>query len=135
LKLPGGQVAQGPIGDEFLNNAADFDSLPAAPRQVAGQPAQCFTMKGKTPTAPFTEATSCMTASGILVYMQAKMPSGDMIQEATSVSTSVSDADFQLPFPATEFQMPSFPGAPGGQVPPNIPGLPGGQLPPNFPRP
>lgn len=128
-KLTAAERTQNPVPEDLTKVAADYETSPAGQRQVAGQNAQCFLMKAKVPTASFSEATTCMTASGIQVYMQAKMAQGEMIQEATSVSTTVSDADFQLPYPVTEAS--SIPGFPAGQLPP---GFPSGQLPPGIPR-
>ncbi|MSQ10700.1 MAG: hypothetical protein EXR52_06825 [Dehalococcoidia bacterium] len=139
-KLTAAERTRNPVPEDLTKVAADYETSPAGQRQVTGQNAQCFMMKAKVPTASFSEATTCMTASGIQVYMQAKMAQGEFIQEATSVSTTVSDADFQLPYSVVEVQIPTFPGFPAGQLPPGFPsgqlppGIPSGQLPPGIPR-
>lgn len=143
VKLPAGggerQPAQAP--DDLVKNADAYETTPAGQRQVAGQNAQCFNLKAKTPSAAMTEGLSCITSTGIQVYMQAKMAQGELTMEATSVSTTVADADLQLPFPVGAApQIPNIPGFPAGQLPPGIPsgqlppGIPSGQLPPGLPR-
>lgn len=92
-----------------LPSAADLvrQNLPADPtsvtpqgsRQIAGQSTACFRSG-----AGGQAATMCMTEGGVPLYME----SAGSVLEATSFSTSVSDADFTLP------AQPSGAGAPGG---------------------
>jgi len=141
-RLPaGGERPPGQAPDDLMKNADTYETTPAGQRQVAGQSAQCFTMKPKRPGASITEAISCITSSGIQVYLQAKMAAGEMTMEATSVSTTVADADFQLPYPVGAApQIPNLANIPTGQLPPGFPsgqlppGIPQGQLPPGLPR-
>ena len=86
-------------------------------RQVAGQSTFCFrtAVEGQT-------ALMCMTSGGVPLYVE----SAGAVMEATSFSTTVLDADFNLP--SQPVTIPGA-GAPGGV--PNIPGLPGGI--PNIP--
>lgn len=118
-KLPAGQATEqsNPFPD-FVTRPTDYEATPAGSRTIAGQQAQCFTVKAKQPGS-VQESTSCVTSSGVQVYMQTKTGAGEFTMEATSVTTSVSDADFQLPYPVGE--LPGIPGLGGNPGLPNVP--------------
>ncbi len=89
------------------NQAADFDlqlrdhpdqfnSAYQGTRAIAGQQAQCYGLKSLAGSA-LGEVTSCYSSSGVPLFQQTKVQGSEVTMEATSFSTSVSDADFQLP--------------------------------------
>ena len=89
------------------NPAADFDlQLNARPdqfnatyqgaRSIAGQQAQCYSVKSVAATA-FGDVTSCYSATGVPLLTQMRSPGSDLTMEATAFSTTVTDADFTLP--------------------------------------
>lgn len=122
MKLPSAQSDQTTdVQNEMATKPENFDATPAGTRQIAGQAGNCFNVKPKQ-QGSFEQATYCLTSSGIPLFTQFKGPNIEMTMEATSISTTVSDADLQLPAPVTD--MPSVPGFPGG-----IPNIPGGAMP------
>ena len=125
IKMGSAQGAQGDqtaaAQNEMTTKPENFDATPAGTRQIAGQTGNCFTVKPKQ-MGSFDQATYCVTSSGIALFTQVKGTNFDMTMEATSVSTTVSDADLQLPAPVMD--MPSVPGFPGG-----VPNIPGGARP------
>ncbi len=91
------------------NAAADFDlQVSGKPDQfsatftgsktIAGQQAQCFGVKSLAGGA-FGDVTSCYSTTGIPLSMQVSSQGSSFSMEATSFSTTVSDADFKLPGP------------------------------------
>ncbi len=124
MKLPAAQSDQATEAqNEMTSKPENFDATPAGTRQIAGQSGNCFNVKPKQ-KGSFDQATYCLTSSGIPLFTQIKGSNVEMTMEATSVSTTVSDADLQLPAPATDFHFPSVPG-----IPPGIPNIPGGARP------
>ena len=123
-KMPAEQTDQATAAQkEMQNRPEDYDANPAGTRQIAGQSANCFNVKPKQTGGGFEQALYCLTSAGIPVLMQVKGSGFDMTMEATSVSTTVNDSDFQLPVPVTE--MPT--GIPG--MPPGMPVVPGAPAP------
>ncbi len=91
------------------NQAADFDlqvrdhpdqfnSTYQGTRAIAGQQGQCYVVKSLAASA-LGEVTSCYSSAGVPLYQQIKAQGSEVTMEATSFSTTVSDADFQLPAP------------------------------------
>jgi hypothetical protein len=101
-KLPGEAGLQ-------QNAAADFDlqvsgkpdqfsAIAAGTKTIAGQQAQCFTVKALA-GAGFGDATSCYSSTGVPLFMQMGAQGQSVTMEATTFSTTVSDDDFKLPGP------------------------------------
>ena len=67
-----------------------------APGVLAGQQAQCFTVKGVA-TSGFADATTCYTASGVPLKTTLSAQGQTITMEATAFTTNVSDADFVPP--------------------------------------
>lgn len=138
LKMPAVQLSkQNPAANvqgQVQGAPSDYSVTPTGTRVIAGQEALCFVVAGSGGSAGFTEATICYGA-GVPLYLAARGDGFEVVQEATSYSTSVSASDLQLP--AAPLDLPSIPGIPSGGAP-NLPGgLPGG-LPsgiPGFPGP
>lgn len=75
----------------FAEHLAGY-SISTSSRTYAGQPSTCVTLKTGT-----TSTTYCVTASGILSYVN----SGSSVFELTSYTTNVSASDFEIPAGAT----------------------------------
>lgn len=54
---------------------------------------------------------ACYTKEGIPLRTAEATPYGDIVMEATAVSTVVSDADFVAPYPVTKLPTPTPPPA------------------------
>lgn len=109
--------------DEVQSNPGQYETTYQGPRQIAGQQAQCYGVKPKPGgSADFTEGTFCYASQGVPLLTQVKSQGTDMTMEATSYSSTVADADFQLP--AQPMEMPQIPGG--------MPPIPGGM--PQIPR-
>ena len=65
-------------------------------RQIAGRQAECFTIEDRATAA---ESTACFDEAGILLYTE---DDAGEIREATHVSTTVDDGDFELPYEVTD---------------------------------
>lgn len=136
LKLPGtqglGTANQGAAAqDEMTTKPENFETTSAGNRTIAGQTGQCFNVKPKQ-AGSFDTALFCITSNGIPLLTQVKSSDTDITMEATNVSTTVADADFQLPAPVTEIPSGALPGGIPGGIPGQAPGgIPGGI--PNIP--
>ncbi|MDP2328599.1 MAG: hypothetical protein Q8M79_11015 [Dehalococcoidia bacterium] len=75
----------------------------AAGRTIAGIGADCYDFRD---TAENTTGTMCYSPEGVPLFIETESPEGVFKLEATTYGTSVSEADFEAPFPVT-----AFPGA------------------------
>ena len=69
-------------------------------RTIAGLDATCFTIGGG--LADLGDGEVCFSDEGLLLYMQSEVAGMTSIFEATSVSTDVTDADFEPPYEILE---------------------------------
>jgi len=89
----------GGLADELRNfNADGFELLDTSSRQVAGRDADCFRMRD-VESDEIQEV--CIDDEGALLYSKNEGPT-TMTMEATDVSGSVSDSDFELPYELRE---------------------------------
>lgn len=72
-------------------------------RTIAGLDATCFTIGG---LAELDEGEICFSDAGLLLYLQSEVGGSSSTFEATSVSTDVTDADFEPPYDILE--LPDF---------------------------
>ena len=72
-----------------------FNATFTGSKTIAGQQAQCFGVKSVAAGA-FGDVNSCYSSSGVPLFMQINSQGSNMTMEATSFSTTVSDADFKL---------------------------------------
>jgi hypothetical protein len=107
----------GPSPTCFSTGAGGGANLPAPPqpiptdlagwgivatsgRTVAGQSTSCFSFKAPTtPGGAGFETIGCYTTQGIPLFMSTKSAGTEVSMTATQFSTTVSDADFAVPFP------------------------------------
>jgi hypothetical protein len=93
------QNAGASFQDQVRASPGQFSAAAQSARTIAGVSAQCFTLTGAA-LAGAGAATTCYSADGLPLYTELKGGAqGDFTMEATSLSTSVSDADFTLPAP------------------------------------
>jgi hypothetical protein len=75
-----------------------FDATYQGTRTIAGQQAQCFGVSSHTVGAS-GDTTACYSSNGVPLLWQSKSQGQEVTMEATSFSTTVTDADFSLPAP------------------------------------
>lgn len=86
---------QGLVGESL---GVDVDQSSAT---IAGEDATCFTAAG-TVAGETGSGTFCFADDGIMLRLDASSGEGDFALNATSVDRSVSDSDFEPPFPVEE---------------------------------
>jgi hypothetical protein len=102
-KSPGGQDAltQNPAAAfalQLQEKPDQFNATFTGTQSIAGQQAQCYTVKGAVPAAVgFGDATTCYSSSGVPLKTTMTMQGMSIAMEATEFSTKVSDADFVVP--------------------------------------
>jgi hypothetical protein len=84
------------FGLQLQDHPEQFNSSFQGTRSIAGQTAQCYGVKSLAAGA-FGDVTSCYSSAGVPLLTQIKSPGQEFTMEATSFSTTVSDADFKLP--------------------------------------
>lgn len=84
------------FGLELQGHPEQFNSSFQGTKSIAGQTAQCYGVKALTGAA-FGDVTSCYSSSGVPLLTHIKSPGQEFTMEASSFSTSVTDADFKLP--------------------------------------
>ena len=107
---------------EMQDKPDQFNPNYQGTRQIAGQQAHCYALNPVAAALSIGQGTFCFSSQGVMLLMEARSQGSEFRMEATSYSTSVSDADFTLP--ARPTQLPTIPGLPGGQLP-QIPQIPG----------
>lgn len=85
--------------DDVQTEAVAGEIRDAGTREIAGVEAQCYEFDDSTSQ---TTGTVCYTDEGVLLFMESETPEGDFQMEATEFSDSVSDEDFEAPFPVME---------------------------------
>ncbi len=107
-----------PFLGDFIDPAALTDSITGSitgmeinsfQETIAGESANCFSVSGSF-EGESGDAEWCFTDDGILLRFAATFEEdgeeGEFRLEATAVSRDVSDADFEPPYPVTEFNLP-----------------------------
>lgn len=84
--------------EEFQAGAMEADVQPAGSREIAGAEAQCFEFDD---SANNTSGLVCYSEGGIPLLMESESAEGEFRMEATSFEDSVSDADFEPPYPVS----------------------------------
>lgn len=87
-----------------------------ASRVIAGREAECYAVTTDMASGLFAEAVTCYDAQGVPLFLDSKGADMQVTLEATSYSTSVADADFELPAEPVDF--PTSPGQPPIPKPP-----------------
>jgi len=86
---------------------AGWNLVPTTSKNVAGTDTRCFTFTGpatSTQTAgQSVTATGCYTSQGVPLYISSRVGTIESTMTATQFSTSVTDADFALPYPVQKF--------------------------------
>ncbi len=96
---------------ELTEEAGGVDLLDTSERSIAGVDATCFTVRSD--ISGLGEGEVCFSEEGLLLLLRSETNGDSFTFEATSASTDVTDADFELPFDIFEvpgledFQLPS----------------------------
>jgi hypothetical protein len=86
--------------DSIQEDAATSEVTRAADRTIAGVQAECYDFRD---TAEDSSGTICYSSDGVPLFIEAESADGVFKLEATTYGTSVSDADFEAPFPVMAF--------------------------------
>lgn len=115
------QCLEGAIGDlekasqqlyrpleDLQSQLGDVEIVPAADRQVTGVAGKCFDFRPRQgSTASFTPMTACYSAEGIPLRTAQHLATGDVVMEATFVTSAVNDKDFTVPYPIQKLNLPT----------------------------
>jgi len=85
----------------MFQHPEQFNAVLVETRQIAGQQAQCFDVKATVTIATLGDGRFCYSPQGIMLLQRFGAGGGPLDMEATSLSTTVPDADFALPAKAT----------------------------------
>ena len=89
------------IPRELAEGAADVDLIDRSERSIAGLDATCFTVRSD--ISGLGEGEVCFSEDGLLLFLHSETNGDGVTFEATSVSTDVTDADFEPPFGVIDF--------------------------------
>lgn len=89
---------------ELAEEVEDVDLVDKSERQIAGVDATCFTVRSGLLT--LAEGEICFSEEGLLLFLRGEAEGEGFTVEATSVSTDVTDADFEPPYEVIE--LPEF---------------------------
>lgn len=95
-----GAELTGQVEDLQTEAAASGSVSDAGTRTIGGVEAQCFEFES---TADELVGTACYSDEGVPLLMEAQAVDGDLRMEATDFEASVSDSDFEPPYPVTDF--------------------------------
>ncbi len=87
--------------ESFIEHPDQFTGVLVETRQIAGQQAHCYDVKSSAASVGLTDGRFCYSAQGIPLLQRFSAQGGTWTMEATSLSTTVPDADFALPAKAT----------------------------------
>ena len=85
---------------ELAEEAGGVDLLDTSERSIAGVDATCFTVRSD--ISGLGEGEVCFSEEGLLLLLRSETNGDSLTFEATSVSTDVTDADFELPYDILE---------------------------------
>jgi hypothetical protein len=81
----------------MMQQPDQWNGVLAETRQIAGQQALCYDVKPVAPTPGLGEGRFCYSSQGIPLLQRFAIPGGTWSMEATRLSTTVPDSDFELP--------------------------------------
>ena len=84
------------FGVQFQDHPEQFNASFQGTRSIAGQTAQCYGVKSVSVGA-FSDVTSCYSSSGVPLLTKMSSQGQEFTMEASTFSTTVTDADFKLP--------------------------------------
>lgn len=82
--------------------AEDAEDVDTSQRSIAGIDAACFTASGALTDLGEGEGEVCFSDEGLLLYLSGEADGASSVFEATSVSTDVTDEDFEPPYEVIE---------------------------------
>jgi hypothetical protein len=86
------------LPQELAADTEDVDLIDTSGRQIAGVDATCFTVSGALADLGEGEGEVCFSDEGLLLYLSGESDGTSSVFEATSVSTDVTDEDFEPPY-------------------------------------
>lgn len=92
------------ISQKLAEEAEDVEIIDTSQRRIAGVDASCFKVRSE--LLDLGDGEVCFSAEGILLLLRSEVDDVGSTIEATSVSTDVTDEDFELPYEL--FELPEF---------------------------
>jgi hypothetical protein len=86
------------IPQELAADTEAVDLVDTSEREIAGLDATCFTVSGALADLGEGEGEVCFSDGGLMLYLRGEADSTSTVFEATSVSTDVTDEDFEPPY-------------------------------------
>jgi hypothetical protein len=90
------------IPRELAEGAADVNLIDRSERSIAGLDSTCFTVRSD--ISGLGEGEVCFSKDGLLLFLHSETNGDGVTFEATSVSTDVTDADFEPPFEVIDLE-------------------------------
>ncbi|MGH2492519.1 MAG: hypothetical protein ACRDF9_13550 [Candidatus Limnocylindria bacterium] len=81
----------------MIEHPEQWNGVLTETRQIAGQQALCYDVKPVVPTPGLGEGRFCYSTQGIPLLQRFTIAGGTWSMEATKLSTTVPDSDFELP--------------------------------------
>ncbi len=92
------------IPGEIAQDVENVGLVDSSQRTIAGVDATCFTVSSA--LVGLGEGEICFSDDGLLLFLRSETNGDTSVFEATSVSTDVTDADFEPPYEI--FELPDF---------------------------
>jgi hypothetical protein len=92
--------------ESMIQRPDQFNGVLVETRQIAGQQAHCYDVRAVAAASGLSEGRFCYSPQGIPLLSRFTAQAGQWSMEATSLSTSVPDSDFQLPATPTTLGRP-----------------------------
>ena len=92
-------LGQNPAADfalQLQGDPAKFNAAFSGTQSIAGQQAQCYSVKSLAGGA-YGDVSTCYSAAGVPLKTTINSQGSTLVMEATAYSTTVADADFTLP--------------------------------------
>jgi hypothetical protein len=83
--------------ESFIQHPDQFSGVLVETRQIAGQQAHCYDVKATAAVAGLTDGRFCYSTSGIPLLQRFAVQGATWSMEATNLSSTVPDSDFNLP--------------------------------------
>ncbi len=93
------------VPQDLAAATAGVDLIDRSERSIAGLDATCFTVSSD--ISGLGEGEVCFSGDGLLLFLRSGTNGDSVTFEATSVSTDVTDEDFEPPFEVFEIPIPS----------------------------
>ena len=94
------------LSQQITEDVSAVDIVERSEREIAGLDATCFDVDSE--LAGLGRGEVCYSDEGLLLFLEGDVDGASSTFEATSVSTDVTDADFEPPYEIRTFELPDF---------------------------